>query len=209
MRPSHRAGPRAGFTLIEVLVSIVLASVVALLVYGVVQAARDTQARVARDREAWQRALAMQLLLGDALAGAQLATQPGETVFQLESRRDARGVPRDRVTFVAQGNLPPLSPGADWVVTLEPTSRGLRLVGRPVGVRAPARLLGLLPGVTGLAVRVRDPQDRSGWSPQWARPTMLPSAVELTYWSDGGRIGRPLVVALPLGRGLPRLAGLD
>jgi prepilin-type N-terminal cleavage/methylation domain-containing protein len=202
-------GRRAGFTLLEILVSIVLASVVALLVYGVVQAARDTQARVTRDRESWQRALAMRLRLGDALAGAQPATQPGEAVFQLESLQDARGVPRDRVTFVAQGNLPPLSPGADWVVTLEPTPMGLRLAGRPVGVRAPARLLGLLPGGSGLAVRVRDPEGRIGWSPEWPRPTVLPSAVELTYWSGTDRIGRPLVVSLALGQGLSRLPGLD
>jgi prepilin-type N-terminal cleavage/methylation domain-containing protein len=200
---------RAGFTLLEMLVSIVLASVVALLVYGVAQAARDTQARVTRESEAWERALAMRLLLGAALAGAEPATQPGEAVFQLESRRDEGGVPRDRLTFVAQGSLPPLSPGADWVVTLEPTPSGLRLAGRPVGVRVPARLLGLLPGVTGLAVRVRDPDGRIGWSAQWERPALLPSAVELTYWSETGRVGRPLVVSLPLGKGLSRLPSLD
>lgn len=209
MKTPDDRGRRAGFTLLEMLVSIVLASVVALLVYGVVQAARDTQARVTRERESWQRALAMRLLLGDALAGAEPATRPAEVVFQLESRRDVRGVPRDRITFVTQGNLPPLGLGADWLVTLEPTPSGLRLAGRPVGVRAPARLLGLLPGVTGLAVRVRDPEGRIGWSPEWPRPTLLPSAVELTYWSETSRIGRPFVISLALGQGLSRLPRLD
>ena len=37
---------RSGFTLIEVLVSIVLTAVVSLLVYGAAQAARVTQARL-------------------------------------------------------------------------------------------------------------------------------------------------------------------
>lgn len=191
---------RSGFTLIEVLVSIVLTAVVALLVYGAAQAARDTQARIGDERQTLQKALAMRLLLEGALAGAQTALLAPDTIFLLESRVSARGIPQDRLTFVASGNLPPLSPGADWIVTLEPSREGLRLTGRPIGIRTPGRLLALLPGVTGLAVRVRDSGGEVNWSQEWNFQAVLPEAVELTYWTDSAPVGLPLTVSLALGK---------
>jgi prepilin-type N-terminal cleavage/methylation domain-containing protein len=191
---------RSGFTLIEVLVSIVLTAVVSLLVYGAVQAARETQGRVANERHALQSALAMRLLLEGALAAAQTSYRPEDTVFVLESRVNARGVPQDRVTFVASGDFPPLSPGADWIVTLEPTPEGLRLSGEPRGFRTTSRVLALLPGVTGLGIRVRVPGKDPTWSRDWNFPTALPEAAELTYWSDSGSVGLPLTVWLALGQ---------
>jgi prepilin-type N-terminal cleavage/methylation domain-containing protein len=191
---------RAGFTLIEVLVSVVLTAVVSLLVYGAVQAARDTQTKIGEERKALQSALAMRLLLEGALAGAQTPFVAGDTVFVLENRASARGIPQDRTTFVAPGNLPPLSPEADWIVTLESTPQGLRLVGRPMGIRASARLLALLPGVTGLSVRVRHLDLGPNWSDEWPSHAVLPEAVELAYWTDSGRVGVPLTVSLALGR---------
>ena len=190
---------RSGFTLIEVLVSIVLTAVVCLLVYGAAQAARGTQARIANERHSLQGALAMRLLLEDALAAAQTSYR-SDTVFVLESRVNARGVPQDRVTFVASGDFPPLSPGADWIVTLEPTPQGLRLSGEPRGFRTTSRVLALLPGITGLAIRVRVPGKTPAWSGDWNFPTALPEAAELTYWSDSGSVGLPLTVWLALGQ---------
>jgi prepilin-type N-terminal cleavage/methylation domain-containing protein len=194
---------RAGFTLIEVLATIVLTSVVALLVYGAAEAARDTQARIADEQQSLQKAVAMRLLLEGALGGVQTVLLAPDTTFVLESRVSARGIPQDRLTFMASGHLPPLSPGADWVVILEPTQEGLRLTGAPLGVRTPSRLLALLPGVTGLAVRVRDirdPVDGPDWLQEWAFPAVLPQAVELTYWTDSGPVGLPLTVSLALGK---------
>jgi len=191
---------KSGFTLIEVVVSIVLAAVVSLLVYGAALAARDTQARIAEERRSLQSALAMRLLLGGAIAGAQTTFLAADTIFMLESRRDARGIPQDRLTFVASGGFPPLSPGADWIATLEPTAQGLQLIGRPIGLRAPSRLLALLPGVTGLAIRVRVPKEHPDWSSEWNFPAALPAAVELTYWSDSGPVGLPLTASVALGQ---------
>ncbi len=190
---------RLGFTLIEVLVTLVLTAVVSLLVYGAAQAARETQARIAAERESLQKALAMRLLLEGSLAGAQTALLAPDTMFVLESRVNARGIPQDHLTFVASGDLPPLSPGADWIVTVGPSREGLRLTGGPMGIRAPSRLLALLPGVTGLAVRVRDPGGEPDWVEEWNFLAVLPAAVELTYWTDAGPVGLPLTVSLPLG----------
>jgi prepilin-type N-terminal cleavage/methylation domain-containing protein len=191
---------RSGFTLIEVLVSIVLTTVVSLVVYGAVQAARDTQTRITAERKALQSALAMRLLLGSALAGAQTTFLAADTVFVLENRRSARGIPQDRITFVAPGGLPPLTSGADWIVTIESTREGLRLTGKPMGVRAPVRLLALLPGITGLSTRVRHLDLGQKWSDEWPSPIVLPEAVELAYWTESGPVGVPLTVSLAMGR---------
>lgn len=191
---------RSGFTLIEVVVSLVLMGVVSLLVYGAAQAARDTQVRVEAERSSLQRALAMRLLLEDALAGAQTTFRTVDTVFVLENRVSSRGIPQDRIVFVSSGDLPPLSPGADWILALEPTSAGLLLSGRPSGLRTGPRRLALLQGITGLEVRIKQPGKDPNWSSQWNFPTALPQAVQLTYWAESGPVGVPLTVRLALGQ---------
>jgi prepilin-type N-terminal cleavage/methylation domain-containing protein len=191
---------RSGFTLVEILVSLVLTAVLSLLVYGAVQVARDTQAQIAGERQALQSALAMRLLLEAALMGAQTTLLAPDTAFVLESGVSSQGRPRDRLTFSTSSDLPPLTPGTDWIVTLAPTAAGLDLMGTPRGVRTPSRLLARLPGVNGLAVRVRHTEIDGGWSQEWNLPSVLPEAVELTYWTDSGPVGLPLVVTLALGR---------
>jgi prepilin-type N-terminal cleavage/methylation domain-containing protein len=191
---------RSGFTLIEVLVSIVLTAVVSLLVYGAVQAARDVDSRLAEEHRSLQSALAMRLLLQSVLAGAQPLFLGSDTVFALEKRTSGRGKPADRLRLITAGELPPLTPGADWLVSLETTRHGLQLAGRPIGVRTPQRTLATLPGITGLRVRVRDSDSGPEWLDQWSFPAVLPQAVELTYWTDSGPVGVPLSVSLPLGK---------
>jgi prepilin-type N-terminal cleavage/methylation domain-containing protein len=192
---------RTGFTLIEVLVSIVLTSVVALLVYGAAAVARDTQARTGAELRSLHHALTMRLLLETALAGAGSAPFAPDSVFVLESRSGTGGLPQDRLTFVTSGDLPPLNPGVEWLVRLALTPAGLCLYGKPFGTRLPERILAKAPGVTGLAIRVRDGGFGVGWSRTWEFPDALPDAVELTYWTQAGPVGVPIRVALPLGYG--------
>jgi prepilin-type N-terminal cleavage/methylation domain-containing protein len=195
------AASKAGFTLIEVLVSIVLTSVIALLVFGAVQAARDTQARSGEEWRSMQRSVNFRLFIVSALAGSQSSLLESDSVFVLENRVGPRGIPQDRLTFVTSGDIAPLSPGADWQVSMRPTSNGLRVQGRPIGTRLADRILGEIPGITGLAIRVQDASFGVAWSDQWAFPTSLPDAVELTYWTETGPIGDPIRVALALGTG--------
>ena len=191
---------RSGFTLIELLVSIVLTAVVSLLVYGAVQAARDVDTRLAEEHRSLQSALAMRLLLQSVLVGAQPVFLAPDTVFVLEKGSSSGREPADRIRLVTSGDIPPLTPGADWLVSLEATRNGLRLAGGPIGLRTPSRTLATLPGVTGLRVRVRDRDAGPGWLEQWSFPAVLPDAVELTYWTDSGPVGVPLSVSLPLGK---------
>jgi prepilin-type N-terminal cleavage/methylation domain-containing protein len=191
---------RRGFTLLELLVAIVLAGVVALLVYGTSRAASDTETRLAASRRAWQSQRAMRTLLEDALRNARSPLRPGDPAFQLQTQTSGRGVPSDRLTFVTRGGFPPLTGDADWRVTVEATPAGLSVIAVPLGVRAAARLAGLVPGVTGVEIRVQTPGG-GPWNRQWALPAAFPRAVVLTFWNDSAAIGAPLRVALPLGGG--------
>jgi prepilin-type N-terminal cleavage/methylation domain-containing protein len=199
LRGAIAVNRRSGFTLIEVLVATVLTAVVSLLVYGAAQAAHDTQARIKAERSSLQRALAMRLLLQDALAGAQTTFRAADTAFVLEDRVTTRGIPQDRLTFVSSGDFPPLSPGVDWIIAVEPTSTGLLLSGRPRGLGTRSRRLALLPGISGLEIRIKQTRD-ADWSSRWNFPTALPKAVQLTYWAESKPVGVPLTVRLALGR---------
>ncbi len=193
---------RRGFTLLELLVAIVLAGVVALLVYGTSRAAFDTETRLAASRRDWQSQRAMRTLLEDALRNARPPLRPGDPggAFQLHAQTSERGVPRDRLTFVTRGGFPPLTGDADWRMTVEATPAGVSVSAVPLGVRAAARVAGLLPGVTGVEIRVQSPGG-GPWIRQWAFPAAFPRAVLLTFWSDSAAVGAPLRVALPLGGG--------
>jgi prepilin-type N-terminal cleavage/methylation domain-containing protein len=191
---------RAGFTLLELLVAIVLAGVVALLVYGAVGAAMDTQTRLEERRLATRSARAWRATLEDALRNARPGRTYGDTTFILEEQRDAQGRPRDRLWFVSAGGLPPLTADADWEVTIEPTAQGLSLLARPVGVNTPPRRLIGPQEVTGLDIRLLNPAtSQPGWLDSWAFPRIVPEAIELTYWTDSGPAGPPVRLTLPLG----------
>jgi prepilin-type N-terminal cleavage/methylation domain-containing protein len=188
-----------GFTLLELIVAVVLAGVVALLVYGAAGAAADIQERLWAKRAAVQSARAMRVAIEDALRNARPALRYGDTVLVLEDRTDDAGRPADRLSFVAAGALAPLTPDADWSVTLAPTAEGLTLAAIPLGFAEPSRVVARLAGVVGLDVRVLPPGPGQSWSDRWTLRTKLPRAVELTYWADTGAIGSPVRLALPAG----------
>jgi prepilin-type N-terminal cleavage/methylation domain-containing protein len=191
---------RGGFTLVELVVALVLAGVVALLVYGVAAAGADTQQRLRQRGLAVQQARAFRATLADALRNARPTLIRGDTAFNLEVRRDGAGRPRDRIAFVTAGAFPPLTADADWAVTVEPSPQGVLLEAVPLGVAAPAPVLLRLPGVTGLDVRVLGASRPREWTKRWAFPSLVPPGVELTFWTDSGPGADPPVrLMLPLG----------
>jgi general secretion pathway protein J len=191
----------SGFTLLELLVAILLTSVVALLVYGIAQAGLDTETHLVSSTRSVQSARAMRTLLEEALRNVRPALNPGDPAFILESRTTKQGRPLDQLSFVTAGSLPPLTTEADWAVTVEATAAGLALSATPLGVRSPQQVTSVQPGITGLRVRVQVPGDESDWIDTWALRTLLPRAVELTFWSDSGPSRLPLRVLLPLRAG--------
>jgi type II secretory pathway pseudopilin PulG len=187
--------------LLELLIAIVLASVVALLVYGTAAVGTDTQERVLAARRNIATQNAFRATLVDALRNARAASYRGETVLTLEDRVDASGRPADRLSFVTAGGGPPLTSDTEWAVTLEPTGSGVQMVARAVGVvRAPAVVVNL-PGAVGLDVRVLTPGPFGEWEESWGMYDPLPGAAGLTFWVHQGATAEDIVVTIPSGVG--------
>jgi prepilin-type N-terminal cleavage/methylation domain-containing protein len=190
---------RRGFTLLEVLVAIAVAGVVALLVYGTAIAGRDVEARLHERRRAVQTAQAFRSTVVDALRNARPSRQFGDTAFWIDVQRDGRGRPMDRLSFVTAGSLPPFTADADWQVTIEPRTDGITISAAPIGISLPARVVARYPGATGLEIRVLRPGSASEWAERWRFPALVPAAIELVYWDDRGPMGQSLRLTLPLG----------
>lgn len=194
-----RSSSLHGFTLLELLVAITLAGVVALLVYGTADAGRQTQQRLAERRRAVQTTRAFRSTVEDALRNTRPTRVYGDTAFWLEARRDSRNRPMDRLWFVTAGSMPPLTPDADWEVSIEPAPDGVVMTATPVGIAAPTRVVVRYPDATGLEIRVLDFGSPPVWTNRWRFPSFVPAAIELTYWGIEGPISAPVRLALPLG----------
>jgi prepilin-type N-terminal cleavage/methylation domain-containing protein len=190
---------RGGFTLLELLVAIVLAGVLALLVYGAAGAGFDTQERLAESRAATQSARAIHAVLTDALRNARPGARFGDTAFVIEDGRAAGGRPADRLSFITSGATPPLTPDVDWRIVLESTGNRTTLTGSPLGMSDPPSVILPTPGISGLDVRVLPPGARRRWAEGGIAFTEVPRAVEITWWSDTGVVGLPVRVVLPWG----------
>jgi prepilin-type N-terminal cleavage/methylation domain-containing protein len=191
---------RRGFTLIELLVAIVLAGVVALLVYGAAGAAIDTQERLAADRAVVQTDAALRAVISDALRNARPGTRYGDTAFAVENGVTSSGRPADRLSFLTAGGTPPITNDVDWRVTLELTGDGLALIGVPLGVSDPVPTTVHVPGVTALDVRVLTTAG-GRWVSDGVTLPRVPAGIEITYERDGDVIGRSLRIALPWSAG--------
>lgn len=191
---------RSGFTLVEVITALVLTGVVALLVYGALGTAADTQARLAGGGIALRRELAWRAIVTDAVRGVRSPDDYDDPTLVVESRTDGRSRPADRVVLVTSGSMPPLTADADWRVVLAAGPDGvfaeatpLAGSGTPSFVPGPADLVGL--DVQVLA------RGSSVWRDSWPGGGTLPRALRITFWTASGPWGDPFLVALPLGSG--------
>jgi prepilin-type N-terminal cleavage/methylation domain-containing protein len=189
---------RRAFTLLELIVSISVAGIIALLVYGSASAGFDTRDALARHRATSESELRARVVLADALRHASDEADAGVAAFDLVDATDPRGLPSDRLTFLTRGILPPLGASALWAVTLAPSANGLIISAAPAGAVARASLVARLDRVRGLDVQAMLPADLT-WNATWPSNGQLPAAVQLTFYdSAGSLVGAPLVVRLGL-----------
>ncbi|UCF41690.1 MAG: type II secretion system protein [Gemmatimonadota bacterium] len=190
----------SGFTLLELLVAIVVTGVVALLVYGIVGVALDTEARVTAQRDVLQREIAFKAVLAEALRTVRQADLAQPETFLLEDGDVIAGPPRDRLSFVTAGGTPPLTADADWNVTVEATDQGLTLAAYPQGLAAPQVTVLRLPSVTGLHAEIVMPGRVQPRLPGAMAPLPSPPALlSLVFWDAEGPIGAPMLVAPRVG----------
>jgi len=189
---------RRAFTLLELIVSITVAGIIALLAYASASAGFDTRDAIARHQATSEAELRTRSVLSDALRHASDEADAGNPAFELLDAIDSRGRPADRLTFLTRGILPPLGASALWTVTLSPSSAGLEMRAAPVGGRENPNIVARLETVRGVDVQVMSLAERS-WTTAWPSPAQLPTAVQLTFY-DAARapVGPPLVVRVGL-----------
>ena len=189
---------RRAFTLLELIVSIAVGGIIALLVYASASAGIDTRDALDRHRGNGEAELRARIVLADALRHASDEFDPGGSAFELTDATDARGLPTDQLTFLTRGILPPLGASARWAVTLAPTPAGLLIRSVPATNAVAQGISGVLGDVRGMNIEVMGMADRS-WSTQWPASGQLPAAVRLTFLDARGvELGAPLVVRVGL-----------
>jgi len=189
---------RRGFTLLELIVSIAVSGIIALLVYGSASAGFDTRDALARYRATNEAELRVRTMLADALRHASDEADAGTLPFDLVDATDPRGLPLDQLTFLTRGVLPPLGGSARWSMTLTPTARGLLVRAAPVEPAGAGSISAVLEQIRGLDVQVASLADAS-WSAAWPSSGQLPAAAQLTFYDVAGApVGAPMVVRIGL-----------
>ncbi|MEA2725285.1 MAG: hypothetical protein QOH59_3056 [Gemmatimonadales bacterium] len=176
----------AGFTLLEVIVSVMLTSLIAVLAYGAAQVSFDARARLGRNLRDVQSERAARQILADALRNAQPPRRADQPGFQLQA---------NRLSFVAAGGAPPLDPDYDWLISIGPAGKNVEFVATPLGHAPSTEVRFSLPRVTRWDVRVLTPRG-AAWLGDWPDGTQLPRAVEMSFWNDSAPVGSPLHVTL-------------
>ena len=192
---------RRGFTLLELIVSIAIAGVIALLVYGSANAGLDTRDALDRYRAGAEAELRARLMLADALRHATDEVDD-RSAFELVDATDSQGAPADQLTFVTRGIVPPLGASPLWSVTVASTPAGLLVRASPVPDASrdshSAAISTVLRDVRGVDVHVASLADAS-WTTTWPSAAQLPSAVRLVLFDRAGvPAGVPLVVRVGL-----------
>jgi len=187
-----RRSPR-GFTLIELIVSIVLTGIVALLAYGSVQAGLDSAGRIEVYRRTTESEALTRALIADALRHPSDA--PSGQSFEIARTVESGDVLR----FTSRGVSGPLGAGQLWRVEIGPSAQGLQFSAVPLeGHLSPIR--GSAASLRSIDVRVLRAADDAEWQDHWESTRQFPSAVEISFRdSSGAASGSRLIVATGLG----------
>jgi prepilin-type N-terminal cleavage/methylation domain-containing protein len=203
-----------GFTLLELIVTIAVAGVIALLVYGTAQAGFDTRDRLARHPATTEAELRGRALLADAIRHASDEADPGTDAFTLDNAVDGRGLPADQLVFLSRGITPPLGASPLWRVQVAVTAGGLRidavratgdpasggaLLTAPASTEPPqAPFTAVLPSIRGFDARAMSLAD-GVWLESWPSRSQLPAAVRIVFHDAQGTIvGAPLIARVGL-----------
>ncbi len=185
---------RAGFTLLEVLLAILLTAMAVAIASIALRTAVIARDGVAEHRDTLERESRLRAMLTDMLRHAPSAGSVDEPLLRTWNTPTGG----TQLVFLSKGVRAPFGTGSTWRVTLTATDVGLQLDAAPVGVGADDTALHtVVPGVTTFSVQVLEqaggiasPRWRSDWPLERARPAMI----ALGFGDDDAH--PPLVVSL-------------
>ncbi|MBY0491446.1 MAG: prepilin-type N-terminal cleavage/methylation domain-containing protein [Gemmatimonadaceae bacterium] len=198
---SGAAPPRAGFTLVELMIALTLTAIAATIAGTAVSAARRTEQVVLTHRHGEEADLRARALLQDMLRHAPAAALADAPLLAV------RGTPDDpTLVFLSRGVTAPFGTGVIWQVTVQRLGDSLRVDAVPTRDTGAPSLRMAVGGITSFQVRALEPAtalDAARWRSDWPLATARPAAVALT-WERRGAAATPLIVALdPLQAGAP------
>ncbi|MCC6769871.1 MAG: prepilin-type N-terminal cleavage/methylation domain-containing protein [Gemmatimonadaceae bacterium] len=187
-RPRSRAASAAqrGFTLIEVMVSLVITGLVTTLAYAALQAGFDADQRLAAHRAGAGRQAVVRALLADVLRHEVEGVRGGDEVFALIDRVRADGAAADSLRVTTRGVVAPLGASAPWTVAIWLSADTLRIEGQPLAHESTTPPLSMrLPGVTALDVSALGRGLAAAWMSSWPEADVSPDAFAISMVRAG------------------------
>lgn len=169
---------RRGLTLVEVMVALAIAGILALAARSALVAGMDTQDRLTAhstitEGDARFRALVVQALrhITDAPAVAMQAFALRDTVV-------AGAAPSHIAEFFSRGLAQPAGTGTVARVRIAPSGEGLTIVA--ISADGTTLLSGVAPGIRGMRMRLRS-SSGGDWLDAWPRNLLTPAAVAIEF----------------------------
>jgi prepilin-type N-terminal cleavage/methylation domain-containing protein len=190
---------KRGLTLIEVLVALVIAGIIALVARSALVAGMDTQDRLTAHTTRTEGDARFRALIVQALRHIADAPAVGMQAFALRDTVVEGGAASHIAEFYSRGLAHPAGTGAVTRVRLAPSAEGLTIVA--IGPDGATLLSGVAPGIGGMRMRLRR-VGTGDWVDAWPRSLVTPAAVaiEFTPIAASGTASAPvpLVVATRL-----------
>ncbi len=190
---------RRAFTLVEVVVALMIAALLALAARAVLVAGIDTQERLQRHATVTEGDARFRALVVQALRHMTDAPAVGLSPFVLRDTTIADTILSQAVEFYSRGLSQPAGTGSVLHIRLVPTDRGLTI--SAVAANGSTALEGVAPGIAAMRVRL---QTRAGeWVAAWPRTLQTPAAValELVPLGSVGTALAPIIIATQLAPG--------
>ncbi|MGQ0538268.1 MAG: PulJ/GspJ family protein [Gemmatimonadaceae bacterium] len=183
---------RSGFTLLEVIVAITVAGLIALAARAALLGGLDTDERLRRHSARTEGDARFRSLVAQALRHLADAPAPLEPPFVVRDTVLPDGTRSHTVDFYTRGFADPAGSGYAQRVRLAPSEGGGLTIVAPATPDAPS-LFGVAGGLVAVNVQARRRGD-GHWLGDWPGGTQRPAAVVLAFATVDGSPISPLVV---------------